>query len=159
MQAAVGWLSILIHCSLVGSDDALSVVTNMVIRFASTRRIVIGAMLLVAIALLDTRTAIASCGDWLADHGDSPGEAQGSTPSQTPTPAVPSPCRGPQCRTLPEEPLPTSPDRRLSYQGAEWAALLATILLEEPPYSLQAGEGSLLLPNGLKCRIDRPPRA
>lgn len=122
----------------------------------TTWRIVIGAMLLTIFCCFRTETAKASCGDWLADHSTH------STPKadavDEDVPEAPCRCQGPECRNLPENPLPTSPDRRFSSERAEWGTLLAKLEFDPPLSSPRLIEGAILMPQGQMLRIERPPR-
>jgi hypothetical protein len=122
---------------------------------STTRRIVIGGMVLTFVCCFWTNSAQASCGDWLADPTHSPSHAG---VMEDEAPLVPCSCRGPECRSLPEKPLPTSPDQRFSSGPTEWGTLLAKLELTIPQSSPGFFQGALLISRGQTLRIERPPR-
>jgi hypothetical protein len=132
------------------------------------RTAIAAAGVLVFLTFVETRGALAACGDWL-DHSARPavhdatanGKVAGQVDreQQSHQPAVPCPCRGPQCQKMPAGPAPAAPvlptvelgkfvtrDAAGSHPGDD-ASRVALLWLS-------AAEPS----SGYPTRIDHPPR-
>jgi hypothetical protein len=97
--------------------------------------------------------SLASCGDWLADPAMPAGGEHQSTPEH------PVPCDGPECRDAPLAPLPPAPAPTLSSDNDRLCQLAAAVLPRHERGARWLAERSLVLPEGLHPRVERPPRA
>ena len=99
-------------------------------------------------------TAEASCGDWLAGHGDEPVVENRTGPT---SPAIP--CNGPSCRrsreNLPIAPL--SPSRQFE-QPERWLTVFEDLSSRPVLVTALPGEVGASAIDGLRPAIDRPPR-
>jgi len=111
------------------------------------------------------RTAMASCGDWLAhpqtvvDDGKVETARVGEAQVSTHSPAMPRTCNGPLCKQSPQGPIPspTAPTTEPFHQQ-----LACTLRQSRNDSLLQAGfiaEPDLYLPSGNPLSIDRPPQS
>lgn len=105
------------------------------------------------LSTLTADVAYATCGDYLMI----PGEEDHQTHDE-PAHDAPAPCRGPSCRGVPHLPLPTAPERQLTYDVERWCASLADEVRSAHALSQLETNETLLIPAGYASRIDRPPR-
>jgi hypothetical protein len=111
------------------------------------------AVIAVFLASMTADSAFATCGDYLM----TPGEDDHQTHDED-TPNGPAPCRGPSCRGVPHAPLPTTPERPVTYDLERWCASLADDVHSAQTMSQLETDETLLIPAGYASRIDRPPR-
>lgn len=101
-----------------------------------------------------SNSADASCGDWLADPSMASHQAteHGEAPKDCP-------CHGPSCRSVPDMPLPTAPERTFSNDQERICRILEQLTVPPLMQSSLPMERSLFRPEGFLARVDRPPRA
>jgi hypothetical protein len=136
-------------------------------RLLNHRRPWLGALACgLAIWLLGSMSAEASCGDWLADHPPQPQSALlhptdfAATGRLTEEPAsAPCSCRGPECRRSPLD-LPAVPLREITFAEREVAAFAGPVVDQFAADSAFARPENQRQPGGAALSAPmRPPRA
>ncbi|MEX0726621.1 MAG: hypothetical protein WD065_10155 [Planctomycetaceae bacterium] len=101
-----------------------------------------------------TTASHASCGDWLADSS----MAAEHDASAVPADSKNVPCRGIHCRRAPQSPLPQSPSRSLTMEEDRWCQNLEITIPASSPQISALTDGAVILPEGPRSRLERPPR-